>query len=33
VTSEPVRPNDGADQIRPAPDLEAIDIAVARKDG
>jgi hypothetical protein len=33
VTSEPVRPKDGADQIRPAPNFEAIDIAVSRKDG
>jgi hypothetical protein len=32
VTSEPVRPKDGADQVHPAPDLEAIDIAVTRKD-
>jgi hypothetical protein len=32
VTSAPVRPKDGADQIRPAPNLEAIDIAVTRKD-
>jgi hypothetical protein len=30
VTSEPVRPKDGADQVRPGPNLEAIDIAVAK---
>jgi hypothetical protein len=33
VTSEPVRAKDGADQARPAPVLEAIDVAVARKNG
>jgi hypothetical protein len=32
VTSEPVRARDGADQVRPAPNLEAIDVAVARRD-
>jgi hypothetical protein len=32
VTSASVRPKDGADQVRPAPNLEAIDIAVTRKD-
>jgi hypothetical protein len=29
VTSEPVRAKDGADHVRPAPNLEAIDIAVS----
>jgi hypothetical protein len=32
VTSEPVRAKDGADQVRPAPNFEAIDTAVARRD-
>ena len=29
VTSEPVRPKDQPDQVRPAPNLEAIDVAVS----
>jgi len=29
LMSEPVRPKDGADKVRPAPSLEAIDLAVA----
>jgi hypothetical protein len=30
VISEPVRPKDSADTVRPAPNLEAIDIAVSQ---
>jgi len=29
VTSDPVRAKDGADHVRPAPNLAAIDIAVS----
>jgi len=29
VTSEPVRPKDQPDHVRPAPDFEAIDVAVS----
>ena len=32
VTPESVHPRDGAGHVRPAPNLEASDVAVARKD-